>query len=136
MGASNLHSDGLRVLRELMDAACSASNGIPGASVVVVNRDGQELFAHAAGKRGLGKPEPMSLDNMFWIASCTKVITGIAVMQLVEQGRLALDDADQLETVCPELRDVKVLRDDGAMEEKKRRITLRMLLTHTGTSVT
>lgn len=59
-------------------------------------------------------------------------------MQLVEQGKLRLDDADQVEAICPELRDVKVLtrNEDGKFElvKKVRRITLRMLLTHTGTT--
>jgi CubicO group peptidase (beta-lactamase class C family) len=130
---SNAQGDGTQVLQDLIDAACCEPNGIPGASVVIINRDGKELFAHASGKRGQGQPEPMSLDNIFWIASCTKLITGIALMQLVDQGKLALDDAEQLERLCPELRDVKVLREDGTLEEKKRKITLRMLLTYTGT---
>lgn len=74
----------------------------------------------------------MTLDSIFWIASCTKMITGIACMQLVEQGVLNLDDSDQVEKICPELKDVKVLQDDGTLVEKRRGITLRMLLNHTG----
>jgi CubicO group peptidase (beta-lactamase class C family) len=53
-------------------------------------------------------------------------------MQLVEQGKLALDSLNEIEHYCPELRDVKVIQDDGSLTEKKRGITLRMLLTHTG----
>jgi CubicO group peptidase (beta-lactamase class C family) len=75
----------------------------------------------------------MTQDNIYWIASCTKVIVGIACMQLVEKGILALDDSKQLESLCPELKSVKVLQDDGTLVEKKRAITLRMLLSHTGT---
>ena len=74
----------------------------------------------------------MTLDNIFWIASCTKMITGVACMQLVEQGKLSLDDAAQTESLCPELKDLKVLQADGKLVAKKRGITLRMLLTHTG----
>jgi CubicO group peptidase (beta-lactamase class C family) len=75
----------------------------------------------------------MTQDNIYWIASCTKMIVGIACMQLVEKGILALDDSNQLESLCPELKNVKVLQDDGTLVEKKRGITLRMLLNHTGT---
>jgi CubicO group peptidase (beta-lactamase class C family) len=120
-------------LRERVDAACAdQETGIPGAVVVVVGKDGKEHFAHASGKRGYGSEESMTLDSIFWIASCTKMITGIACMQLVEQGLLNLDDSDQVEKICPELKEVKVLQDDGSLVEKRRGITLRMLLNHTG----
>lgn len=49
-----------------------------------------------------------------------------------QEGRLSLDDSDQVETICPELKEVKVLQDDGTLVEKRRGITLRMLLNHTG----
>jgi CubicO group peptidase (beta-lactamase class C family) len=120
-------------LRQTAEEACADQKaGIPGATVVVVGRDGQELFAHAAGKIGQGSAESMTLDHIYWIASCTKMIAGIACMQLVEQGMLLLDDAAQVEKLCPELKRVKVLEGDGTLVEKKRGITLRMLLTHTG----
>lgn len=120
-------------LRQTVDTACAdLKTGIPGSSVVVVGRDGKELFAHSAGKVGVNSKESMALDNIYWIASCTKMIVGIACMQLVENGTLSLDDPAQLETLCPELKAVKVLQDDGKLVEKNRSITLRMLLTHTG----
>jgi CubicO group peptidase (beta-lactamase class C family) len=56
-------------------------------------------------------------------------------MQLVEQGLLALDDSEAVESICPELSGVKVLQDDGELVPKKRGITLRMLLSHTGESM-
>lgn len=119
-------------LRGIVDKACeNQETGIPGATVVVVGKDGKELFAHSAGKRGTGSKEPMTLDHIFWIASCTKMLVGVACMQLVEQGILKLDDGTQIENLCPELKTLKVLRPDGSVEEKKKQITLRMLLTHT-----
>lgn len=72
----------------------------------------------------------MTLDTVFWIASCTKLITSIACMQLVEQGKLALDDAKLVEKIAPELKDVKVI-DNGKLVAKEGGVTLRMLLTHT-----
>jgi len=59
------------------------------------------------------------------------MITGIACMQLVEQGKLSLDDAAQTEKLCPELKDLQVLQPDGKLVAKKGGITLRMLLSHT-----
>ena len=59
------------------------------------------------------------------------MITGIACMQLVEQGKLSLDDASHLYKILPELGEVKYLNDRGELEPKKGDITLKMLLTHT-----
>ncbi|KAF1941481.1 beta-lactamase/transpeptidase-like protein [Clathrospora elynae] len=119
-------------LKKTVDEACAnPQSDIPGTSIVVVGKDGKELFAYAAGKRGVTSSENMTLDNVFWIASCTKMITGLACMQLVEQGKLHLDDGDEVEKLVPELKDIKVLQKDGSLVEKKRKITLRMLLTHT-----
>ncbi|KAJ5247195.1 hypothetical protein N7468_002178 [Penicillium chermesinum] len=119
-------------LRGIVDASCQDKvSGIPGVTVVAVDKDGHELFAHSAGNQGISSSEPMTLDNIFWIASCTKMLTALACMQLVEQGRLDLDDGDALETLLPELKELQVLREDRTFEKKKRAITLRMLLTHT-----
>jgi CubicO group peptidase (beta-lactamase class C family) len=63
------------------------------------------------------------------------MITGLACMQLVERGKLSLDDAAQTEKLCPELKDLQVLQPDGKLVAKKGGITLRMLLAHTGESL-
>ncbi|KNG88086.1 beta-lactamase family protein [Aspergillus nomiae NRRL 13137] len=105
------------------------------ASTFVGHREGDVFFSHASGKRGNDSPDPMSLDTVFWIASCTKLITSIACMQMVEQGKLALDDAEQVQSLAPELGDVQVVEreTDGSFRlvPKDRGITLRMLLNHT-----
>lgn len=121
-----------------MDNVTADPHKIPGCVAVVVDRAGKTLFSHASGKKGIGTKEPMTLDDIFWIASCTKMIAGIAAMQLVEQGRLALDDADLVERYCPEFKSIRILKsvdENGKAETvaKKNRITLRMLLNHTGT---
>lgn len=119
-------------LRGIVDTSCAdQKRGIPGATVVVVGKDGNELFAHSSGKRGVVSSEPMTLDSIFWIASSTKMLVGLACMQLVEKGSLRLDDGEHLENLCPELRTLQVLRADGTFEKKNKAITLRMLLTHT-----
>jgi CubicO group peptidase (beta-lactamase class C family) len=83
--------------------------------------------------------EARDLDDksVFWIASGTKIITAVAFMQLVERGRARLDDADQVDEVLPELKSLKVLQGftnegDPILVEQRRRITLRMLITHRG----
>lgn len=123
-------------LRKAMDGITADPHKIPGCVVAIVGKDGKQLFTHASGKRGIDTQEPMTMHSIFWIASCTKMITGLAAMQLVEQGKLSLDDADMIERIAPELKRIRILKsvdENGKAElvEKKNRITLRMLLTHT-----
>lgn len=134
--SSQLSPETTSALHAIIDKTTSGpSPSIPGLVYCAVNRAGDVIFSHASGKRGLDSSDPMTLDNVFWIASCTKLITSIACMQLVEQAVLKLDDADQVETLSPELRDVRVLErtpeGEHCLAPKKRSITLRMLLTHT-----
>ena len=106
---------------------------VPG--VVAMATDGkQTTYAGGFGKRTLGQPADMSLDTVVWIASMTKAITGMAAMQLVEQGKLDLDSPAS--KWLPALGKRQVLEGfdkDGQpkLRAPKRPITLRHLLTHT-----
>jgi CubicO group peptidase (beta-lactamase class C family) len=106
---------------------------VPG--VVAMATTGSEIIYQAAfGKRDLDKPVAMTLDTVFWLASMTKAITGTAVMQLVEQGRLALDEP--VGRLLPYLASAQVLEGfspEGAplLRPARRPITLRHLMTHT-----
>ena len=78
----------------------------------------------------------MTEDTIFAIASMTKPITCVAVMMLVEQGKLGLDDP--VAKYLPELKDLRVLGDakddtatDVATVPAKREVTIRDLLAHT-----
>lgn len=123
-------------LKHLIDERVHDSvETVPGVVFSAVNRTG-EIFFHAAGTTGLTSTTSMSKDTVFWLASCTKLITSIACMQLVESGVLDLDDSTQLESLVPELKDIKVLQrmPDGTIDlvDKKKPITLRLLMSHTG----
>ena len=120
-------------VQKVLDAATadvSQPTGVPGAVMYIADKTGKEIAWASAGVKQAGKSAPMTKDSVFWIASCTKMIATIAVMQLVEQGKLDLDDHKQLYKLCPELEKVKVLTDDGKLEDKEAEITLRMLLSH------
>jgi CubicO group peptidase (beta-lactamase class C family) len=119
------------VQKSLDSVTGDKSNGVAGLVFVAVDKNGDEIAAHASGKTGLESKEDMSLDNIFWIASCTKILATIACLQAVEQGKLSLDDHKQVYKLCPELEKVKVLQEDGSLVGKKNDITLRMLLSHT-----
>jgi len=98
------------------------SNQVPGAVTVVATRD-SVLRMNAQGWADPEHKAFMRVDSIFWIASMSKPITAIAVLMLVEAGKLSLDDP--LAKYVPELAGLKT--PDG----KTPRITLRHLLTHT-----
>src|SRR5436190_17164932 len=111
----------------------SEAKEIPG--VVAMAATGNEvIYQGAFGKRDLSKDDPMTADSVFWIASMTKAITTAAGMQLVEQGKLSLDEP--IGKVLPDLASPQVLEGFDAKGEPKLRpakkpITLRHLMTHT-----
>ncbi|WP_234682401.1 serine hydrolase domain-containing protein [Bradyrhizobium monzae] len=111
----------------------SDAKEIPG--VVAIAASGNEvLYQGAFGKRDLSKPDAMTADSVFWIASMTKAVTSAGAMQLVEQGKLSLDAP--IGSLLPDLAKPQVLEGFDAKGEPKLRpatsaITLRQLMTHT-----
>src|SRR5437660_12746635 len=106
---------------------------VPGVVAMTATREGA-VYQGAVGRRTLPDGAPMTADTVFWIASMTKAITSTAAMQLVEQGRLALDRP--IAEVLPELASPQVLDGFDAagaprLRPAKRPITLRHLITHT-----
>ena len=135
--AHTLSESGAANIRKAIDQVTADQNKIPGFVTAVVGKDGKTVFSHASGTKGCNSKEPMTLDSVFWIASCTKLIGAIAAMQLCEQGKLSLDVSELVEQVAPELKDIRILKgldENGKAQyvDKSKRITLRMLLTHTG----
>ncbi|MBR0794082.1 beta-lactamase family protein [Bradyrhizobium jicamae] len=111
----------------------SEAKEIPG--VVAVAATGKDvIYQGAFGKRDLSKDDAMTADSVFWIASMTKAVTSAGAMQLVEQGKLSLDEP--IGKLLPDLAAPQVLEGFDAKGEPKLRpakkpITLRLLLTHT-----
>ncbi|MFZ1678412.1 MAG: serine hydrolase [Saprospiraceae bacterium] len=63
----------------------------PGAAVLV-SRNGQVIYKKAFGMANLELDVPMQVDNVFWVASIGKQFTAVAILQLMEQGKLNLQD--------------------------------------------
>jgi methyl acetate hydrolase len=116
------------------ELAKGVANGtVAGVVGMVANQNGL-LYEGSFGRRNLGKGTGMSLDTVFWLLSMTKAITATACMQLVEQGKLKLDQ--RMADVLPELGSPKVLEGFDAqgqprLRPARRDVTLRHLLTHT-----
>ncbi|KIW01488.1 hypothetical protein, variant [Verruconis gallopava] len=122
-----------RIIEESLDQATKDQlNGLHGIAFVAVNKNGDVLAQHASGTRTQNGSDPVDNETMFYFASCTKFITAIACMQLVEQGRICLDDAEALYKAVPELKEKQVFDvQTGELRPPKGDITLRKLLAHT-----
>lgn len=99
---------------------------IPGAALAVT-KDSRLVYARGFGLADVENKAPVQPESLFRIASISKPITAVAVMQLAERGKLSLDDkAFALLSVEPHLA-------DGAkFDSRLNDITIRQLLQHTG----
>jgi CubicO group peptidase (beta-lactamase class C family) len=119
-------------LDRVFEAAVRAGE-VAGVVATAANDHGV-VYRGAFGKRALGGDAAMTLDTVMWIASMTKAVTSVAALQLVERGKVSLDEP--LGNKVPEISQVQVLEgfdDAGApkLRPPRRAITLRHLLTHT-----
>ena len=109
---------------------------IAGAAALVLHR-GKPVYREALGMADVEANRPMTNDTLFRIASMTKPITSVAVMMLVEDGKLRL--TDPVSKYLPEFKEPKVAvhakdakGDSGwSVVAAKREITIHDLLTHT-----
>ena len=114
-------------LRQATDA-----RGYLGA-VSLVYLDDAVVHSQAYGFGDLGRRSPMREDSIFRIYSMTKTVTTVAVLMLVEEGKLSLDDP--VEKTLPEFAGMQVLvagtADKPVLRQAHSKVTLRQLLTHT-----
>ncbi|HEV3022184.1 MAG TPA: serine hydrolase domain-containing protein, partial [Pirellulales bacterium] len=100
-------------------------NKVPGAALAVTHR-GQLVYARGFGYAD-GAKEPVKPASLFRIASISKPITAVAVLQLIEHGKLHFDDK-----VVERMKLSPHLDGDASMDERWREITVRHCLQHTG----
>ncbi len=88
--------------------------------------DYQKAFGQAA------PDQPLTLETTFWIASCTKLLTSIAVLQCVEKGLIGLDD--DVAPILHELKGIQILKGfdptsgKPILQTAKKAITLRYVV--------
>ncbi|MEQ8234162.1 MAG: serine hydrolase domain-containing protein [Gammaproteobacteria bacterium] len=117
----------------ILDYSVHRAGGAPGIVAMATSRD-DCLYAGAAGVRESGRDAPMTTDTVMLLASCTKAITGVALMQLVEEGQVRLTDPAR--EYVPAIADIQVLEGfapDGEprLRTPARDITLEHLVLHT-----
>jgi methyl acetate hydrolase len=117
----------------VLDGVVTSTPRVPGVVAMVTDRH-RNIYEGAAGKRRLDQPADMTTDSIFAIFSTSKAITGTAVLQLVEQGKLDLDAPAR--RYAPAIGKLQVIEGFAANGEPilrapKRDITVRMLMVHT-----
>ena len=99
-----------------------AKNEVAGAVTVVVTKD-KIVHVEASGFADVAAKRPMTPDSLFWIASMTKPVTGVAVLMLQDEGRLKV--ADPVAKYLPEFAGLKT------PSGKPANLTITQVLTHT-----
>ena len=120
--------DGARIERELREMV--EENRVAGAEVLVW-KGGREVHYSAAGQADREGRRPFSRDTLVQIYSMTKPVTGVALMQLWEQGKFGLDDP--LARHLPQFASLQVY--DESQPDKLRPpirpVTIRDVMRHT-----
>ncbi len=105
---------------------------LAGAVTVVANKD-KVLSLETVGYMDVGAKLAMKADSVFWIASMSKPITGTAVMLLVDEGKVKLDDP--IEMYLPEFKGMWVAVEKDAdhvlLKHPSRLVTIRDVMSHT-----
>ncbi|MEN9682474.1 MAG: hypothetical protein RLZZ427_225 [Pseudomonadota bacterium] len=122
----------MQLMNETQLESAFAASGLAGAVTMILDANGPR-YLRAFGET-TGGGAAMQPNTLFQIASMTKALVSVGAMQLVEQGRLALDAP--IGDVLPELADPQVLTGfdaDGRPQTRSAAtpLTLRHLLTHT-----
>ena len=105
------------------------SGSLAGAVTVVANKD-KVLSLETVGFMDVGAKQAMKTDSLFWIASMSKPITGTALMLLVDEGQVKLDDP--IEKYLPEFKELQVAGANGAeLKKPSRLVTVRDVMSHT-----
>lgn len=110
---------------------------IPGA-VVLIARNGKVAYLEAIGFQDREKKVPMSTDAIFQIASMTKPFTSVAIMMLVEEGKILLSDPasvylPEFKTLQVGVEKINVATGNAelSLEPAQRQMTIQDLLRHT-----
>ena len=102
--------------------AAIANNDVAGAVTVVVTKD-KVLHLETSGFADVAAKRPMQPDTLFWIASMTKPVTGVAILMLQDEGKLSV--TDPVAKYLPEFADLKT------PSGKPANLTITQILTHT-----
>ena len=98
---------------------------------ILIKKDNQEIYRHTYGFADISKKISVNQNTVYRIYSMTKPVTGVAIMQLIENGKLRLND--KVSKYIPAFKSTKVinLEFQNYIVKPNREITIKDLLTHT-----
>ena len=106
---------------QILDRAVS-DNEVPGVTALVISEGGRIVRRGAYGVSDLERDRPFRNDTICWLASITKPVTAAAVMKLVEQGKLSLDD--------PVEKYLSEFKNQTTADGRHYPVTIRQILSH------
>ncbi len=124
--AVGFSTEGLEALRDEFRAL--VDNQELAGVTTLVSRHGQVAHFDTYGAANADTGEPLQPDSIFRIASMTKPIAGVAMMQLWEQGKWKLDDPVAMH--IPEFANLRVKTSDGSTEPQASPMTMAQLMSH------
>jgi N-acyl-D-amino-acid deacylase len=101
-------------------------HGVPGAGVAIT-KDGRLVYAKGLGWSNFEKKTLSTVDTLYGLASVSKVFTALAILKLVEEGKLKLDDK-----AFDFFKEMKLPPGTLVVDPRLGQITIRQLLNHTG----
>src|ERR1700731_4422294 len=100
---------------------------------IIADRNGKVHYKNLLGYADVEAKKPISEDNIFWIASMTKMFAGASIMMLADEGKVSLDDP--VTKFIPQLNKWMVVEEKDAshvvLKPPVRPVTIRHLLSHT-----
>jgi CubicO group peptidase (beta-lactamase class C family) len=115
-----------------MLSEAAAAGDVPGVAAAVLDPDGV-VYEGVAGRVRIDREDEVTPNTIFWLASMTKALVAVGVLQLVERGELDLDA--EVASIVPEFGELQVLEgydgDEPRLRPPASRATVRQLLTHT-----
>ena len=100
---------------------------------IIADRNGKVHFKNLMGYANVDAKEPIREDNVFWIASMTKMFVGASIMMLVDEGKVSLDDP--VTRFIPQLNKWMVVEEKDQshvlLKPPSHPVTIRHLLSHT-----
>ena len=127
--ANSIDADDKKIITDHFNAYVK-NGSLPNVSILI-KQGNKEIYRHAYGYADIEQEIKVNQKTVYRIYSMTKPVTGVAIMQLIEKGKLRLND--KVSKYIPAFKDTKVINLDfqDYVVKPKREITIRDLLTHT-----
>src|SRR6056300_324805 len=129
LNANSLDTDDIKKITTHFNAYVD-NGSLPNISILI-KKDNTEIYRHSHGFADIEQQISVSDKTVYRIYSMTKPVTGVAIMQLIEKGKLRLND--KVSKYIPAFKNTQVINLDfqDYVVKPKREITIRDLLTHT-----